>query len=834
MAKKSKYDHRSIEAKWQEAWAGEGIYTPDVNKAKNPFYNLWMFPYPSAEGLHAGHAYASTGSDIYGRFMRMQGKDVFQPIGYDSFGIHSENYALKVGENPETIVPKTSKNYERQLKSLGHGYDWTRTVTTSDIDYYVWTQWLFVQLFKAGLAYRKEAKVNWCPSCKTVLADEQVINGKCERCSTEVQKKDLAQWFFRITDYADKLLANLEKIDWPGHIKLSQKNWIGKSEGESIRFRLVGSSEYIEVFTTRPDTLYGATFLVLSPHSAWVGKVTTKENMGKVSEYVKNHQQSAINNQQSKLKTGVFTGGYTINPATGEEIPIWVSDYVLEGYGSGAIMGVPSHDERDKEFALTHKLEVRQIVPDEGLWDIVEQKDWGRRAVSFHLRDWLISRQRYWGPPIPAIYCPRCAKEGKSYFSEAKGQIHADQNDWEHTGWYPVDENELPVKLPHIEDYRPVGTGKGPLANHPEFYETVCPACGSKAMRETDVSDTFLDSSWYFLRYPSVGTESKLEDRSLMLDEDVRSGKVGNRVSNFKLQNPDSHIQLPTSSLPWDPEITRRWLPVDLYFGGAEHAVLHLMYSRFMTMVLHDIGKVDFEEPFPRFFAHGLMIKDSAKMSKSKGNVVNPDPYIEKFGADALRLYLMFIGPMDGSPVFRDTGMEGMKRFVNRLWELFTTKPAEKSNKEATIKMHQTINKVTEDIQNFRYNVAIAAIMEYVNVLKENGASAEALKNLALMLAPFAPHMTEEVWHMMGNTSSIHKASWPQFDPDLAREKRVVVVVQINGKLRAELEVNSLQGQNQEEIEKLSKSDPNIVKWLEGKKVKKAVFVPGRLINFVI
>lgn len=795
-------DHKTIEAKWQKAWLKNRLYTPDLKKARTPFYNLWMFPYPSAEGLHAGHAYASTGSDVYGRFMRMQGKDVFQPIGYDSFGIHSENFALKVGENPETIVPKTTKNYERQLKSLGHGYDWSRTVTTSDINYYVWTQWLFVQLFKAGLAYRREAKVNWCPSCKTVLADEQVINGRCERCSTEVERKDLAQWFFRITDYADRLLANLAKIDWPEKIKLAQENWIGRSEGTKIYFRLKGSGQSIEVFTTRPDTLKGATFLVLSPESEWLERVVDKKNSVKISSYIKSirRRTGTPNNQpQFKQKTGVFTGAYAINPATNEEIPIWVSDYVLAGYGSGAIMGVPSHDERDKEFAIKYKLEVRQIVPDNSLWDIVEKQGWGKRAVSFHLRDWLISRQRYWGPPIPMIYCPRCAKEGKSYFSNNEAAVRRDQSDWHAGGWYPVPEMDLPVKLPHIEDYRPKGVERGPLSNHPEFYETACPACGGKANRETDVSDTFLDSSWYFLRYPSVGSESSTKEA-------------------------------------FDPEITKKWLPVHFYFGGAEHAVLHLMYSRFMTMVLHDLGRLDFEEPFPRFFAHGLMIKDGAKMSKSKGNVVNPDTYIEKFGADALRLYLMFIGPMDGSPDFRDTGMEGMKRFVDRLWSLFNTAGSmqNKTPQEVEVKMHQTIKKVTEDIKNFKYNVAIASLMEFVNLLKEKGVSQTPLKNLILMIAPFAPHISEEIWHRLGNKSSVHTANWPKYNANLAAEENIIVVVQVNGKLRSELKASLQQSKDQDEIEKMAKSDASAAKWLEGKKIKKVVFVPERLINFVV
>ena len=788
-----------VETKWQREWEKAKLYFPSIEKAKKPFYNLWMFPYPSAEGLHAGHAFSSTGSDIYGRFMRMQGEDVFQPIGYDSFGIHSENFALKIGEHPETMLLRTTKNYQRQLRSLGHGYDWTRTVTTSEPGYYKWTQWLFVELFKAGLAFRAKASVNWCPSCKTVLADEQVIAGKCERCGTEVKVKQLEQWFFRITEYAERLLANLEKIDWPEKIKTAQRNWIGKSEGMMIRFE-VGDSE-IEVFTTRPDTLNGATFLVLSPDSEWVDKVTSKENKRNVSEYIEKYQASGSRDQTEKEKTGVFTGSYATNPLTGKEIPIWVADYVVGGYASGAIMGVPAHDERDREFAKKFGIEIVKKEPDESLWEEIEEKGWGRRHVNYHLRDWLISRQRYWGPPIPMIYCEKCEKEGKGEREEMPG-------------WYAVSEDELPVKLPFVEDYRPRGTGVSPLATDPGFYKVSCPGCGSEARRETDVSDTFLDSSWYFLRYPSTRS--------------ARSGQ-----------------------LPFDPEITKKWLPVSLYFGGAEHAVLHLMYSRFVTMFLYDIKKIGFEEPFPRFFAHGLMIKDGAKMSKSRGNVVSPDQYIEKFGADPFRLYLMFIGPMDGSPDFRDTGMEGMRRFTERVWKLFNESSdvvlvEEKDSRDVLNKMHQTIKKVTEDIQSFRYNTAVSAIMEFVNLLYEKAGTAsakasavkcaewdEALKALALVLAPFAPHMAEEVWvEVLNQKFSVHLAPWPKYNPQFLEVREIEMVVQVDGKLRATLVISADEAKNQGKVVKLAKSDAKVAKWL-GKGAKKTVFVPGRLINFV-
>ncbi len=803
MPKSKSLDSNKIEAKWQGEWKKKKVYSPDLKAAKKPFYNLWMFPYPSAEGLHAGHAFASTGSDIYGRFMRMQGEEVFQPIGFDSFGIHSENFALKIGEHPQTMLARTTKNYERQLRSLGHGYDWAHTLATSDIDYYKWTQWLFVQLFKAGLAYRAKSKVNWCPSCKTVLADEQVVNGRCERCQSLVEKKELEQWFLRITQYAEKLLANLEKINWPEKIKVAQRNWIGKSEGMIIRFKIQESGMEIPVFTTRPDTLHGATFLVLSPDSDWVEKFITEENKQKISDYIKDSHKSKFSEDQPKVKTGLFTGSYAINPATQEKIPIWIADYVVAGYGSGAIMGVPAHDERDKEFAVKFKIGIKQMHPEESFWVEIEEKGWGERHTNYHLRDWLISRQRYWGPPIPMIFCEKCSREGKGERKEMPG-------------WYSVSEKDLPVRLPFVKNYQPTGTGISPLAQDRKFMEVICPDCGSKARRETDVSDTFLDSSWYFLRYPSVGGETSKE-------------------------------------MAFDPKTTEKWLPVNLYFGGAEHSVLHLMYARFVTLFLYDIKKVKFEEPFPKFFAHGLMIKDGAKMSKSRGNVVSPDQYIDKFGADSFRLYLMFIGPMDGSPDFRDTGMEGMRRFVERVWKLLSEYPEvilaeEKDEAEVLLKTHQTIKKVTEDIQNFKYNVAIASLMEFVNQLEEKarkgvkragkGRSAEwneALRSLVLLLAPFMPHLAEEAWvNILGEAFSVHQAPWPKFNPEYVREETAIVVIQVNGKLRGQLELSSEEAKNKEKVEDLAKSEAKAAVWILKGRVKKVIFVPGKLINFVV
>jgi len=793
------YNHRIIEKKWQDKWEKEKLYVADIENAKNTFYNLWMFPYPSAEGLHAGHAFASTGSDIFGRFMRMRGKEVFQPIGYDSFGIHSENYAIKINENPHEVVKRTTKHYEEQMRSLGHGYDWTRTVTTSDPDYYKWTQWLFLKMYQAGLAYKKKATVNFCPSCKTVLADEQVMTPKgagkeprnasgevvassedlkvCERCGTIVEKKDLDQWFFKITEYADRLLSGLENIEWSERVVTAQRNWIGKSEGMIVEFKKEDGSK-LPVFTTRPDTLNAATFIVIADEAMY--------NEGKAE------------------KVGEFTGEYAVNPLNSQKLPIWKTNYVAPGYGTGNVMGVPAHDERDREFAEKYHLDIVEKEPDEVIWKIAEKQGWGKKHTNYHLRDWLVSRQRYWGAPIPMIECPK-------------------------DGWVSVPERELPVLLPNISDYKPEGSGRGPLANHKEFFTVKCPKCGGPARRETDVMDTFVDSSWYFLRYPSVGINSKNQTSS------------SKQISSIKKQNSKSlGFEISDLELPWNPEVTRRWLPVDLYFGGAEHSVLHLMYCRFVTMVLYDLKYLDFEEPAPRFYAHGLMIKDGAKMSKSRGNVVNPDEYVEKYGADALRLYQMFIGSMDGSPDFRDSGMEGASRFLGRVWRLFTDHPISNQrstiNNSVNIKLHQTIKGVTEDIEHFKYNTAIAKIMELVNVFTEYKVhSTKYLEVLALLLAPFTPHMMEEVWvNVLGQPFSIHKALWPSYEASLTVLSEVPVVIQINGKVRATMSLSAEISKDEDKVVRLAQKDANITKWLEGHKIERTIFVPGKLVNFVI
>ncbi len=815
----SKYNPSEIEKKWQAVWQKEKTYQPDLDNAKKPFYNLMMFPYPSAEGMHVGNMYAFTGSDVYGRFKRMQGFDVFEPIGLDGFGIHSENYALKVGKHPKEQAKISQENFYRQLHAIGNGFAWDNKVETYDPDYYKWTQWIFIQLFKKGLAYRKKASVNFCPSCKTVLADEQVIAGKCERCGTEVVKKDLEQWFFRITDYAERLLNNIEGLDWTEKVKTAQRDWIGRSEGAQVTFKIKNSpastSEAgraklkINVFTTRPDTLFGATFMVLSPEHSLVNELKFK-NEKEIKDYVK---KAILKTEQERIaegkeKTGVDTGLKAVNPVNNEEIPIWIADYVLGGYGTGAIMAVPAHDSRDFEFAKKYKLPIKFVIkpinkdlnqeetyigPGEIInsgedWneyfvldaipkiiDDLEKKGIGKRKVQYHLRDWLISRQRYWGPPIPMINCPQC-------------------------GWQPVPEKDLPVVLPDVENWKPMGAGRSPLATVENFVNTKCPKCGGKAKRETDVSDTFLDSAWYFFRYIATDKMKEALDR----------------------------------------QRTEKWLPVNMYIGGAEHSVLHLLYSRFITMVFKDMGLISFEEPYTKFRAHGLLIKEGAKMSKSKGNVVIPDEYIRKFGADTLRLYLMFLGPFTQGGDFYDTGIEGMHKFVRRVYKLAYEKSKIKNQKskinpEAQRMMHKTIKKVTEDLENLRYNTAIATMMEYYNFLaKQQTISKDQIKTLILLISPFAPHVSEELWHLLREGNSVHKAPWPEFEKQYLVEQIATVIVQVNGKTRDVIGADSADIDDKQKITYTASKSPNAQKYLSNRQILKVIYVPGKIINFVL
>ena len=775
-----KYDYAKKEKEIWEKWQAANLYHPALDSAKNPYYALYMFPYPSAEGLHVGHAFSATGADVHARYMRMKGSDVFQPMGFDAFGIHSENFALKIGDHPQKLIDRTTKRFREQFDSLGLSYDWSHSVNTSSPEYYKWTQWLFIQLFKAGLAEKKKAEVNWCPSCLTVLADEQVLSGHCERCNSLVERRELKQWFFKITDYADKLLEGLDRIDWSEKVKLAQRNWIGKSEGMLIEFPISNSQSSIEIFTTKPETADGATFLVVSPEH----KILAQAINDDVKDYIERYKSDKkLGVDESKEKTGVNTGLLAVNPITGKEIAVWVSDYVLSTYGSGAIMAVPAQDERDREFAQRYQLPITSTS--------MTAKPEGKKTTHYHLRDWLISRQRYWGAPIPMVKC-------------------------EKDGWQPVAESELPVKLPYVENFKPLGTGVAPLAQDPNFVNTTCPVCGGPAVRETDVSDTFLDSSWYFLRYPSTDFEDKAFDEAR----------------------------------------TKKWLPVNMYIGGAEHSVLHLLYARFVTKVLFDLKMLDFDEPFTKFRAHGLLIKDGAKMSKSRGNVVNPDEYIVKYGADTLRCYLMFLGPFDQGGDFRDSGIEGMERFLKRVRRLVednlahSTSSGQLASKNQSGKksssnsssvdldksMNRAVKDVGNDLDNLRYNTALSKIMIFVNDLTASKENIEQnqIENLVILLAPFAPFMTEELWEKLGHKGSIHEESWPEADEKVIVEEKANIAVQVNGKTRTVLTIDNLQLTNQAEIEKLAMEEPNVSKYLQGKTIKKVIYVQGKILNFVI
>ena len=825
------YDPAAVERKWRARWDADGTNVTDLQNGARPHYALMMFPYPSAEGLHVGNLFAFTGNDIHGRFQRLRGHTVFEPFGYDAFGIHSENYAIKVGIHPAELIPRNIDNFRRQVKRAGLMVDWSHELSTTDPAYYKWTQWVFLQLYKQGLAYKKAAAVNWCPLDKTVLANEQVVGGACERCGTVVEQRFLEQWFFRITDYAGRLLANLDGLDWSESTKTAQRNWIGKSEGAELVFpvldvmlydtstantrnsgEVVTEAPSVKVFTTRPDTIFGATYLVLAPEHPLVEQITRDGERQAVREYVRDaSKQDLVSRKTTKSKTGVFTGSYATNPATGRPIPIWIADYVLMEYGTGAIMAVPGHDERDHEFARAYDLPIVQVVaPSSGarsasaqLIDItvaaytetdgarlvnsgqfnglgVEQakaaivaelasKHAAVPVVNYRLHDWCISRQRYWGPPIPIIYCDDC-------------------------GTVPVPESQLPVLLPLIDDFRPDDSGVSPLARHDEWYHTPCPQCGKRARRETDVSDTFLDSAWYFLRYPSSNRDD----------------------------------------VPFDRALTTRWLPVHSYIGGNEHAVLHLLYSRFVTMVLHDAGLIGFEEPFTRFRAHGLIVREGAKMSKSKGNVVNPDQYIDEWGADAFRTYLMFLGPFEEGGDFRDKGISGVKRFLDRLWRsVHDAERGQSPDAEVQRKLHQTIRKVTDDLGRLSYNTAIAAMMEYMNTMRagERTPKLEEVRPLVQLVSPFAPHVAEELWEVMGGTTSVFDSGWPAFDPALVTENRITMAVQVNGRTRGTISVPT--AATQDDAMAAVMAAASLGKFITGTP-KRIIFVAGRLINVIV
>jgi len=809
------YNPQEIEHKWQRRWAEDNLYRVDRDDSKPKWYALTMFPYTSGD-LHIGHWYAMAPADVHARFKRMQGYNVLHPMGFDAFGLPAENAAIKHGIHPYAWTMQNVENMRRQLKSLGAIYDWSREVITCLPDYYQWTQWFFLKLYGNGLAYREKAPVNWCSQCQAVLANEQVVDGGCWRCGTAVAHRDLEQWFFRITRYAEEMKAH-EGIDWPERIKTMQDNWVGRSEGTELSFALdhpgVDDKE-IRVFTTRPDTAFGVTFMVLAPEHPLVEKLTAPERRADVQAYiVRTQKQTEIERLSTEReKDGVFTGAYAVNRLNGEKVPIWIADYVLLSYGTGAVMAVPAHDERDFAFAKKYDLPVRVVIAPEG-WgggdleeayiepgvmvnsgsfdglpseegknavsDYLEEKGWGKRTITYKLRDWLISRQRYWGAPIPMIYCPQC-------------------------GIVPVPESDLPVLLPENAELKP--SGESPLKYCDEFVNTTCPQCGGAAKRETDTMDTFMCSSWYFLRYVSPGYDQA----------------------------------------PFSDEDAGYWLPVDIYTGGAEHAVMHLFYARFFIKALRDMGLIDFGEPFTRLFNQGVIIVESQKMSKSKGNVVNPDAYVSEMGADAVRAYLMFIAPWDRGGEWDDSGISGIGRWLKRIWSLalesYQAKgsPGPAAEKELKRLTHQTIKRATNDMERLHFNTMISALMEYTNYLSKvrEGGSADgslwrqSIDTLLLLLAPVAPHLAEELWQRTGHDYSIHNQQWPGWDEALAAAEEITLVVQVNGKLRDKIAVPV--SISEDEAKELALNSQRVQPYLDGKKIVKTIYVPGKLVNMVV
>jgi leucyl-tRNA synthetase len=821
-----RYEPHAVEKKWQRLWKERDVFRAPDASDKPKYYCLDMFPYPSGNGLSVGHLRNYVPTDVVARYMRMRGYNVLHPMGWDAFGLPAENYAIKMGVHPRVTTQNNIANYHRQMDLVGLSFDWSREITSCLPDYYRWTQWFFLLMHERGLAYRGTGQQWWCPSCKTILANEQVHDGRCWRCDSEVTKKDLEQWYLRITEYAQRLLDDLQTIDWPEKIKLMQANWIGRSEGAEVDFALPGRDKPLTVFTTRPDTLYGATYMVLAPEHPLVAELTTAERREAVAAYQEqSRRQSEIERMSTeKEKTGVFTGAFAVNPINGAEIPIWISDYVLMGYGTGAIMAVPAHDERDFQFATKFELPIVEVIappegpqgalseaytgdgvlvnsgrfdgtsaPAEAFAAVVAwlgQRGVARGTINFKVRDWLISRQRYWGAPIPMVHCDAC-------------------------GVVPVPMDQLPVILPDIADYKPTDDGKSPLARVESFVHTDCPRCGEPARRETDTMDTFACSSWYHLRFASPHDDTAAFDRAAV----------------------------------------DYWLPVDQYVGGAEHAVMHLLYARFFCKVTQDAGYIDFGEPYARLRNQGMVLaEDGQKMSKSKGNVVTPDEVVERHGADSLRVYELFIAPFEQSVAWSDRGVQGCRRFLSRFWslvcEVLEAQGSGVSGDDAEAErgrrllrtLHKTIRKVTHDLEHFRFNTAVSALMELQNETLDVWTNArgaltlaqwrEIVADMTLLLAPMAPHLGEEVWELLGQGGMVLDAPWPAWDEALAADEVVTVVVQVNGKLRDRLQVavDALQ----EDVLAEAKAAANTVRFLEGKQIVKEIYVPGKLVNFVV
>ncbi len=786
---------------------------PQGPTGQEKMYVLVEFPYPSGSGLHLGHAFTYVGGDVYARFQRMQGKEVLFPIGWDAFGLPTENYALRTGRRPQEVTRENTRAYREQMEALGFSFDWERLVDTTDPGYYKWTQWIFIKLFEAGLAHKAEMPINWCPSCKVGLANEEVINGRCERCGTPVTRRRISQWIVRITAYAERLIRGLEGTEFIPKVKAAQVNWIGRSEGAKIRFPSAGAGPALEVFTTRPDTLWGCTFLVVAPeHELAQGALGDPAVAAYVEQALKKTDQERT--EESREKEGVFSGLEALHPATGQALPVWVSDFVLPGYGSGAVMAVPAHDERDHQFARRYGLPILPVVRPEGAWDFaaaaytglegrlehsgpldglapeeaipaavgwLEARGLGERAVSYHLRDWIFSRQHYWGEPIPMIHCQEC-------------------------GWTPVPEEDLPVVLPEVERYQPTDTGASPLANIPEWVNVECPCCGGPARRETDTMPNWAGSDWYFLRYC------------------------------------DPHNDRALASL----EKLRQWMPVDVYIGGDEHNTLHLLYSRFIYQFLHDIGAVPPEhpEPYRRRLSHGVILgPDGQRMSKSRGNVIVPKEYVDRYGADTLRCYLLFLGPYDATLVWNERALLGVKRFLDR-FETFVQAQAGRqavSGPQVKAAVNRLGKEAAEDIAAFKYNTALAHMMETLNALgalvePENGPAEEIsereLRLFTQILAPYAPFLAQRCWERLGGEGRVHASAWPAYDPDLELEKPLVIAIQVNGRLRGTIEVS--RGAAEGEIRRMAEAQPGVAKFLEQGELQKVVYAPGRTMNFVV
>jgi leucyl-tRNA synthetase len=800
------FDHRSIETKWQKYWEGNKTFKTGEESGKRKFYALDMFPYPSGAGLHVGHPEGYTASDILARMKRAQGYNVLHPIGWDAFGLPAEQYAIDTGNDPAEFTEHNINTFRRQIKALGFSYDWDREINTTDPDYYKWTQWIFLKLYEKGLAYIDEVAVNWCPALGTVLANEEVIDGKSERGGHPVERRPMKQWMLRITAYADRLIDDLNDVDWPENIKDMQRNWIGRSEGAEVTFNIDGFDETFTVFTTRPDTLFGATYAVLAPEHPFVDKITTADQRAAVEAYLDEvkHKSDLERTDLAKDKSGVFTGAYAINPVNGEKMPIWIADYVLISYGTGAIMAVPAHDERDYEFAVKFELPIKEVVAggdvtseaytgdglhvnsefldglnkEEAISTMIkwlEEKEIGTKKITYRLRDWLFSRQRYWGEPIPIIH-------------------------WEDGTMSPVKEEELPLILPKTTDIKPSGTGESPLANISEWVN-VTDENGRKGRRETNTMPQWAGSSWYFLRY---------------IDPDNKEALA-------------------------DPEKLKEWMPVDIYIGGAEHAVLHLLYARFWHKFLYDIGVVPTKEPFQNLFNQGMILgENNEKMSKSKGNVVNPDDIVESHGADTLRMYEMFMGPLDASIAWSTNGLDGSRRFLDRIWRLLvnddgtiTDKMTETDDTGKLEKVyHQTVKKVTENYEELKFNTAISQLMVFINdAYKADSLPKVYIEGFVKLLAPVAPHIAEELWSKLGHSESITYGTWPAFDEAKLVDNEVEIVIQINGKVKAKLMVPT--DTTREKLEEIAMGDDSIKEQIDGKTIRKVIAVPGKLVNIV-